>query len=299
MEWLNYHHLMYFWHAAREGSVTKAAEKLLLAQPTVSGQIRELEKSVGTPLFERQGRGVVMTEMGQLVYAYADRIFTTGEALKQALADRTSDAPLEIRIGVADTLPRSIVGALLDPARAMLPFIRLRCRTDKASRLLEEVALHTFDLVLADDPMAVDTGRVFNHALGSSPVAFFGAPALAASLREGFPDSLDDAPLLASNEESALRRGLQAWFERANIRPRLVAEFDDSALMKSYGARGAGIFAAPRLVTDELRRLYDVDLIGVVPDLREQFYAITSETRQRHPVVVEICDHAREVLAEG
>lgn len=297
MDWLNYHHLLYFWTAAREGSVTKAAERLMLAQPTVSGQIKKLEEKIGQRLFDRSGRELVLTDTGRLVYSYAERIFSVGQELLDTLRGGGSGRPTHLRIGISDALPKLVACALIEPVLHGDAPLRVICLEDKAERLLAELALHAFDLVLSDAPIGPTVKvRAFNHALGECGVTFFGVAGLASKVRRRFPASLADVPVLLPTGNTMLRRSLDRWFDQHDVRPRIVGEFEDSALLKVFGQRGAGVFPAPSIVRNEVSRQYRVRVIEEVDEVRERFYAITLERTLKNPVVAEICEMAREKL---
>ena len=301
MEWLNYHHLLYFWTVAREGGISKAAEKLRLSQPTISAQIRLLEESLGQKLFQRQGRSLVMTDVGRVVYRYADEIFGIGRELLETLRGRPAGRPLQLAIGVANAVPKLIAYRLLRPAVENTEPVYVVCREDNAEQLTTELATHALDVVITDTPAPPHLRvKVFNHLLGESDIAFFAPAGLAARLQRRFPHSLTDAPLLLPTANAAMRRGLDAWFEREKLRPRLVGEFEDSALMKVFG-QGTGVaFPAPAVIADDVRRLYGVREIGRTSAVREQYYAISAERRLKHPGVLAITTAARdEVFARG
>ena len=295
MEWLNYHHLLYFWTVAKEGSVAKASEALRLAQPTVSGQVKQLEQSLGEQLFARKGRNLVLTDTGELVFGYADEIFGLGRELMDSLRGRPSGRPGRLNVGISDVFPKLIAFRILELATTLDPPVEVVCREDKAERLLAELSVHSFDLVLTDSPF---TGQVsvkaFNHLLGQSTVAWFGAKKLADRYRRGFPQSLDGAPFLLPTAHSLLRRSLDRWFEANEIRPRIVAEFDDSALMKVFGAHGKGIFPGVTVIEDDIRQDFSARKIGELEGVSEQFFAITVERRIKHPAVQAISQAARE-----
>lgn len=297
METLNYHHLQYFWMVAKEGSLTRASEKLRLAPPTLSGQIKELESQLGERLFERSGRGLVLTEAGQLVYRYADEIFTMGRELRDALKGRPTGRPLHLRVGVANGMPKLIAHRLLKPALAMAERVRISCREERPERLLIELTRHELDLVLSDAPVSSGV-RAFSHLLGESPVSIFGAADLAGRYREGFPGSLDGAPFLLPADDTALRRSLEEWFDANGIRPELVGEFDDSALLKAFGGAGAGLFPGVSAIEEEICYQYRVECVGRIPAIRERFYAISMQRRLKHPAVVTISAAAREILQQ-
>lgn len=298
MEWLNYHHLLYFWTVARVGSVTRACAELNLSQPAISAQLRTLERSLGEKLFAKAGRGLVMTDVGRVVYRYADEIFRTGRELEETLAGRPTGRPMRFTVGVADAMPKLLTHRLLEPALALPEGVHLILREDKPDRLLADLALHTLDLILSDAPY--DAGvkvRAYSHLLGQCGVTVFGAPSLAQAHRRGFPGSLDRAPFLLPTENTTLRRSLEQWFDAHGVRPRPVAEIEDSAVLKVFGQRGLGLFAAPTAVEAEVRRQYAVRVVGRI-DVRERFYAISVERRLTHPAVVAITRAAQRDVFE-
>lgn len=292
--WLNYHHLLYFYVTAREGSMTEAAKQLRLAQPTLSGQIKQLEDALGEPLFERRGRRLALTEAGRTAYRYAEEIFGLGQEMMQSLHGRPSGRPQKLVVGISDVLPKLAVYRLLEPALAVEGGVRFECIEGPVPTLLGELATHRLDLVLSDAPLPSGSGiRAYSHALGECGVSFFAAPALARPLREGFPGSLNGARALLPSAGTAVRRGLDEWFERAGVRPEIVGEFEDSALMKSFGHAGAGFFPAPATLAAEVERQYDVERIGTTDEVRERFWAISGERRIRHPAVSAVVTGAR------
>jgi len=295
VEWLNYHHLLYFWVVAREGSVTRAAAELRLGQPTVSAQIRTLEHTLGEKLFTRVGRNLALTDVGRVVFRYADDIFSVGRELLNTLKGRPTGRPIRFMVGVADVIPKLITYRLLRPALALGEPLRLVCREDASERLLAELAVHRLDLVLADAPVGLGVKvRAFSHLLGECGVTFFGTSRLARACRRRFPRSLDGAPLVLPTDNTTLRRSLDQWFESEGLRPNVVGEFEDSALLEVFGRTGAGIFAAPSAIEKEVRQQYAVEPIGRVESVRERFYAISVERRLKHPAVVAIAEAARE-----
>ena len=298
MEWLNYHHLLYFWTVVREGGVSRAAEKLRLAQPTVSAQVKLLEDALGDKLFERQGRRLVLTEVGRLVYRYADEIFGIGRELLETLKGRPSAGrPLLLTVGVANAVPKLVVHRLLQPAFSDGQAIRLVCREDSTDTLLRELAAHALDVVIADVPAPPHVRvKVFSHLLGESDISFFAAGALATKLRRRFPRSLNDAPVLLPTPHTALRRALDHWLEAEDLHPRIVGEFDDSALMKAFGHAGGAAFPAPSAIEHEVVRQYRVHAVGRVQAVRERYYAISAERRLKHPGVLAITTTARTQL---
>lgn len=299
MNWLNYHHLLYFWTVAREGSIAAACRRLHLTQPTVSGQLKTLERSLKAKLFERQGRSIALTETGRLVYRYADEIFSLGRELVDAVGGRATGGGLRFVVGVADTLPKLLVHRLLTPA-VHLPGedVRVSCIDGDPDRLLAQLALHELDLVISDYPANPRLGlRAFNHSLGECGVTFFATADLARRYRNGFPKSLDGAPVLLPAANAALRGSLDQWFDGLGIRPLVRGEFSDSGLLKAFGAAGEGIFLTPTAIEEDVRRMYGVSIVGRDERLRERFYAISVEKRIAHPAVLAITMAARTNLA--
>ena len=297
MEWLNYHHLFYFWTVAREGSVVRASRQLRLAQPTITGQIRALENALGEKLFARSGRGLVPTDVGRTVYRYAGEIFSLGRELTDVLQGRPAGRPARLVVGVSDVLPKQIAYRLLEPALALPEPVHIVCYEDSPERLIAELATFGLDLVLTDAPVSPSVRvRAFNHLLGSSGITFFGTAPLAARYRRGFPASLDGAPLLLPLENAALRRSLEQWFQAQGIRPRVVGEFQDNSLLKAFGQAGVGLFAAPTVTEREVRKHHGVSALGRTEAVTERFYAISVERKLRHPAVVAISEAARQQL---
>ena len=295
MEWLNYHHLLYFWVVACHGSVTRAAAELRLAQPTVSTQLRTLENMLGEKLFARTGRRLVLTDVGRLVFRYADEIFGLGRELLETVKGRPTGQPMRLTVGIADAVPKLIAYRLLRPALTGAEPVRIICREDKPDRLLAELAIHELDLVLSDAPIGPTTKvRAFNHLLGECGVTFFGTPALARTRRRGFPRSLGGAPVLLPTDNTALRRSLDDWFESEDVRPRVVSEFEDSALLMAFGQAGMGLFPAPSAIERQVRSQYGVVVVGRLDAVCERFYAISGERRLKHPAVVAISEAARQ-----
>ena len=297
MEWLNYHHLLYFWTVVREGGVSKAAEKLRLAQPTVSAQVRQLETALGERLFERRGRGLVLTDAGRLVYRYADEIFGIGRELLETLRGRPAGRPPQMTVGVANAVPKLIVYRLLRPITVPPTPMHLVCREDNAEQLVAELATHALDVVIADTPAPPHVrARVFNHLLGESALSFFAPAALARTVRRRFPASLTGAPLLLPTRNTAVRRALDEWFEREHLRPLVVGEFEDSALMKVFGQSSGALFPAPTAIERDVCRVYGVRVAGRTREVRERYYAISAERRVKHPGVLTITGAARDTL---
>jgi LysR family transcriptional activator of nhaA len=298
MEWLNYHHLLYFWAVARYGSVVRASRELRLAQPTISGQVRRLEDVIGEKLFERVGRRLVLTSVGRTVFRYADEIFAIGQDLMGTLKGRASTRPLRLTVGVSDALPKVLVQKLLEPAFRIDKPIYLVCREDRVVEdFMSELAGQELDLVLADRPIGPGTrAHAYNHLLGECGTTFLADAKLAKRLRKGFPRSLEGAPCLMPSAHATLRRTLDQWFENNHLRPSLVAEFDDSALMYAFGEEGQGFFPAPSVFEKEFRRRYNVQVVGRVNQARQQFYAISVDQRLHHPAVAAIVKAARQEI---
>ena len=297
MNGLNYHHLHYFWAVAREGGITQACEVLNLTQPTVSKQIRLLEEQLGEALFKRVSRGMELTEAGQMAFDYADEIFSLGQEFLENLNSVASARPRRLRVGISSVLPKLISHRILRPLIGGDRDIHLICEEDHTERLLAELSIQRLDLVLADAPIA-GTARVkaFNHFLGDCGITFFATAALAGELPGRFPKMLDGVPFLMPKDSSIGRRSLERWFESIKIRPKVFAEFGDSALMKVFGRDGAGVFAGPTVVAKEICREYGVVALGATDAVRESFYAITVERKFKHPAVARIADVARTQL---
>lgn len=289
---MNYKQLHYFWHVARDGGVTRASENLHLTPQTLSGQISQLEKNLGTQLFRRVGRRMELTDTGRMALSYADDIFRTGNELEQVLRGSAEGRPLLLRVGVADVLPKSIAYRLLLPAMQLETPVRLAVREDKLTRLVAELAIHQLDLVLADSMMPEATGvRGFNHLLGSCGITILAEPNLAGSLKGKFPASLQGAPLLIPGEGTAMRGHLLRWLDEHGVHPQIVGEFDDSALMRAFGMNGQGVFPVPTLVAEAISRQDGVKEIGRIEEVPEQFYAITVERRVSNPAVQAILNN--------
>ncbi|MEW9898991.1 transcriptional activator NhaR [Chitinivorax sp. PXF-14] len=283
---LNYKHLRYFWAVAKEGSMTRAAERLGMSVQTVSGQVALLEQALGRSLFTQQGRGLALTDAGRAALRYADQIFLLGEQLQDALADDRFGNSLSLNVGIADALPKTIAYRLLEPALRLPQSVRLVCEEGEFDSLLADLALHRLDVVLADRPVPHGTQlRVYSHALAQCPVMIFGTPALAARYRDGFPASLARAPMLLPTRNNVLRTRLELWFDSHEIRPDVRGEFEDSALLQTFGRHGLGLFPLPTLdVQDTLAQL-GVELIGTLDGVAEQCYAISAERKITHAAV--------------
>ncbi len=297
MQWLNYHHLLYFWVVAKEGTIAAACKELNLAQPTISAQLRALEHSLGEKLFTRVGRNLALTETGRVVYRYADEIFSLGRDLLDTVQGRPTGRPLRFNVGVADVLPKLVAYRLLEPALHLPEQVQLVCHEGSPPELLTRLAVYELDLVLSDSPIGPDVKvRAFNHLLGECGVSIFGTQELAAKYRRRFPKSLDGAPFIITTANTALRRAIERWFDSEDIRPLVIGEFEDSALLKVFGQAGVGLFAAPTVIEKEVQRQYSVKVVGRLESVRERFYAITVEKKVKHPAVLAIADEARQKL---
>lgn len=291
---LNYGHLHYFWAVAHEGGVTAAAEILDVSQPTVSAQIQKLERDLGYRLFDRSGRSMTLTAEGKVVLEYADEIFRLGRELRETVRGRLEGRPMRLVVGLAHTVPRLVAFHLLQPAFALDDPVRVVVREKRTDRLLADLATHDVDMVLADMPVPPNVSvQAFSHLLGESPIDILGPPLVAHRLRDDFPRSLDGEPFLLPAEGYTLRRSLEEWFSRHGIQPRIFAEVEDNDLIRVFAEAGAGMFAAPSIITADIRVRYAVEVVGRADGLRERFYAITAERRLRHPAVVAITERAR------
>ena len=296
MDWLNYHHLLYFWVVAKEGGITQASKVLRLAHPTISGQIHRLEDVLGEKLFARKGRTLVLTDTGRVVFRYADEIFSLGQELVDTVKGRSTGQPIRLVVGVSDVLAKSIVHRILEPAFRLEEKVRVVCRENRSTEgFLGDLAVSSIDVILSDAPAPPSTPvKTFSHPLGECGTSLFAAPKLARRCKPGFPRSLDGLPMLLPRGDSAFRRALDEWFAARSIRPQVIAELDDLALASVFGEAGLGIFAAPDVIESEIRARYKVQLVGRVRALRQRFYAISGERKLRHPGVVAICEVARK-----
>ncbi|MGB0618469.1 MAG: transcriptional activator NhaR [Myxococcota bacterium] len=294
LDWLNFHHLLYFRAVAREGGVVRAAKRLSVSPPTVSSQLKQLEEQIGGQLFVRTGRSLVLTDLGHVVLRYADGVFEIGEELKTAVRTGADAHSSRFTVGLSMSVPKLIAHRLLEPALEGDPSIELVCIEGEPEQLIAKLATHSIDLVLTDAPRGADVAvRAFDHLLGECGVTFFATRALAERFRPGFPRSLDGAPMLFPTPIAALRTALEHWFQDLGIRPRSVAAFDDSALKKVFGATGRGVFAAPAAIEQEIVEQYGVEVIGRTEEVRERFYGVSVERRLQHPAIVAISEHAR------
>ena len=298
MNWLNYHHLQYFWVVAREGSVARASDVLHVTPATISIQLRDLEKTLGVELFRKSGRGLALTEMGTAVQAYAQDIFSTGQELLDMVNGRPVDGPMVLRVGIKDVLPKLVAYQLIEPTLQMSQEVRLVCCEGDITKLIADLSIHRLDVVLSDTPIDPSMKvRAYSHLLGESDVAIVGTKSLAKKFRRNFPRSLDGAPILVPMRNTILRRSLDYWFEHSEIRPKIVGEFDDSAMLKIMGSAGVGVFPVPAIIAKEVEAMYGVEFIGTLPDLSEKFYALSVERKVKHPAVLAITEVARKNLA--
>ncbi len=298
MEWLNYHHLLYFWMVAKHGSITRASAELRLAHPTISGQIHRLERVLGEKLFARSGRNLVLTDTGRMAFRYADEIFSLGQEFQDTLKGRSTGKPLRLVVGVSDVIAKSMVHRILEPAFQLRDKVRIICREARsADSFMGELAVHAVDVVLADAPAGPGTPvRTYSHPLGDCGTSFFAAPKLAKACRRGFPGSLDGVPVLLPSSDSTFRRALDEWFQSHALRPEIIAVLDDLALAFTLGETGLGVLAAPDVIEKELRQRYGLQLVGRAPDIRQRFFAISVERKIKNPGVAAICEVARKKI---
>ena len=297
MRHLNYSHLQYFWAVAREGSIVKASDVLHLTPQTISGQLKLLEGAVGEPLFNRVGRRLVLSDMGHVVFQYVDEIFSIGSELANVIRGKRSAGPLTLNVGVVNSLPKLIAQRIIAPAFDTEDSLRIRFQEASLEPLLGELAVHHLDLVLSDQPVPPGLSlRAYNHRLGESDLSFFVRRSDARRYKARFPQSLTNAPMLLPAQDSALRRRLNEWFEAEELAPRVVGEFDDSALMKAFGEAGTGVFAGPSAIAKEICSMYHASVIGQTDAVSERFYAISPERRLKHPAVILITETARTDL---
>ena len=294
---LNLKHLRYFWSVASHGSIARAAESLYLTPQTISGQLRELEEQLGAKLFRRDGRQLVLTETGRMVFSYADEMFRLGLELQDVLSGRTPGSAITIKVGIAMVVPKLLTYRVLEPVLQMKEPVNLVCHEAPLVDLLADLSVHKLDVVLADSPVSPALNiRAYNHPLGESGISFFGVAEKAEELSGGFPQSLDGVKMLMPSVGSNLRRSLENWFERYAIQPVVVAEFEDRALMKAFGERGCGIFTSPTAVEQDVVSKYGVEVIGRTEEITERFYVISPERRIKHPAVTAITEAARSRL---
>jgi LysR family transcriptional regulator, transcriptional activator of nhaA len=297
MEWMNYHHLLYFWTVVREGSISKASEKLRISSPAISAQLRSLEENFGEKLLKRSGRNLVLTEMGRTVFSYAEDIFALGRELMDTVRNRPTGRPMRLDIGVVDVLPKLIAQWLIEPALKLREPVRIVCREATSEQLISRLATLELDLVLSDTPINPNLKvRAFNHLLGQCAVTFVAMPNLASKCKGRFPGCLDRMPMLLPTDNMDLRRSLDQWFETHNIRPDVVGEFEDYALLRAFGQASSGIFPVPSVFEKQLKQQDSLRRVGRTEEVHSRFYAISAERKLKHPAVVAICDTARREL---
>ena len=297
MEWLNYHHLLYFWTVAREGTIAKASETLLLSQPTISEQIRSLEGSLGVKLFQKQGRNLVLTDAGRVAFQYADEIFTRGREMSDVLRGRAAGRTARFTIGIADVVPKLIAYRLILPALKLSDPVHLVCREGKPDKLLSQLAIHELDLVISDAPLDPSIRiQAFSHLLGQSHLSFFAHPRIVKRTKSRFPRCLDGMPFLMPADNSDLRRSLEHWFESKGVRPVVVGDFDDSALAAVFSQAAVGAFVAPTATEAQVKKQYGLSLLGRTRDIVESFYAISLDRRLKHPAVIAISEFAHSAV---
>jgi len=295
MATLNYKHLRYFWMVARTGSIARSAEQLHLAPHSISGQLKEFEETLGVELFRRVGRNLELTDSGRRILSYAEDIFSIGDELLEVLRDQKLRRTITFRVGVADSVSKLIAYRLVEPALQLAEPVRLVCREGRLSALLAELSVHRLDLIIADRPMPTNLNvRGYSHLLGACGLTVFGSRQLAKKLPGSFPAKLDNAPFLLPGEDVDIRAKLIRWLDTNKLRPRIVGEFDDSALMKAFGQASVGLFVAPTAIADQICKQYQVVKIGRIDSVVEQLYAITAERRITHPAIVAISAAARQ-----
>lgn len=294
---LNYRQLHYFWVVAKTGSIVRACDQLNLTSQTISGQISLLEQTLGVDLFQRVGRQLELTEAGRLTLPYAEQMFQLGNELESMLRAQPDEQQILFRVGVADVVPKSIVYRLIAPTMELNEPIRISCREDKLERLLADLAIQRLDLVISDSPMPSHLDiKGYSQKLGECGISFFATAELSARYGQDFPFGMQGAPLLVPGQETVVRSRLMRWFAEQNVQPRIVGEFDDSALMKAFGKSGSGIFIAPSVIADEVQAQYGVELLGQTDAVTESFYAISVERKVKHPGIVAITEGARQKL---
>lgn len=297
MEWLNYHHLLYFWTVVRAGSVRRASEELRVSPPAISTQLKRLEDQLGEKLLTRSGRRLVLTEMGRTVASYAEDIFALGREMVDVVKNRPVGRPLRLDVGVVDVMPKVVVQTLLEPALHLRESVRIVCREASSDQLLGRLATHELDVVLSDSPVDPTLKiRAYSHLLGECGVIFVAGRQAAPRYRKRFPQSLHGAPIFLPTDNTALRRNLDFWFESRGIRPLVLGEFEDYALLRAFGETGAGVFPLPSVVEPQVRNQRSLRTIGVTNEVRTQFYAISAERKLQHPAVLAIRNAARREL---
>jgi len=297
MDWLNYHHLHYFWTVARTGSISKASQELYVSSPAISAQLSELQASLGAELFARSGRNLALTEVGRVAYRYADEIFSLGREMMDTVKSRPTGRPYRLAIGIVDVLPKMIAHWLIEPALQLRERVRIDCREGSADQLVAQLATHELDVVLSDVPINpnIKVGA-YSHLLGECGTTFVGTTKVGKSLRGEFPQSLHEAPMLLPTENTGIRRNLDFWFSSQEIRPAIAGEFQDYAMLRAFGQAGRGVFPIPSVFEREMKHQDSLQRIGHTEDIRNRFYAISVERRLKHPAVLAICNTARRQL---
>ena len=294
---INLKHLRYFWSVATHGSVTKASESLFLTPQTISGQLRDLEQSIGEKLFRREGRNLVLTETGHTVFSYADEMIQLGLELQDVLDGQTPGTAIRVNIGVAMIVPKLLACRVLEPVLQMGEPVNLVCHEAPLGDLLADMSVHKLDAVISDSPISPSLNvRAYNHSLGATGITFFSTPRRAKNLEKNFPENLHDFPFLMPSKSSTLYRNLENWFDQHGIKPRVVAEFEDRALMKAFGERGTGVFTSPQNMEKDVLEKYGVRVIGRTDDIKENYYVISPERRIKNPAVTAITEAARSNL---
>ncbi len=300
MEWLNYHHLLYFWTVVRLGGLAPAAEELRLAPSTISAQIRRLEESLSERLFRKAGRRLALTDMGRLVFGYADEIFSTGRALLKAVQGLPTGRPMRLVVGIADVVPKLVAQRLIEPALRLSEPVSVVCREASPEQLVDGLVRHVFDLLITDAPLGAEAKvRAHSHLLGESGVTFVAESALARRVRGRFPGCLDGRPMLLPTENMAIRRGLDQWLAASGVRPRVVGEFEDGELLREFGTAGYGVFVVPTMVEQPLVRRYQLKALGRSDLVRARVYGVSPERRVEHPAVAVIFEAARREMRAG
>ena len=294
---LNYQHLLYFWSVVRTGSLTRACEELSLSAPTISMQLRTLEERLGEKLLAKSGRTLVPTEVGRLVFSYADEIFGLGQALLESLDHRPTERPLRFVVGIDDVVPKEIAYRILKPTLALKRPVRLACREGTLERLVAELALHEVHVVLSDSPVTPSLNvRAYSHSLGTCDVLWMATPTLAKTLRRTFPKSLDGVPVLLPTDDTAIRRALDQWLDKQEIRPIMVGEFEDYAMLREFARAGHGFAPVPSILEEQFRKEYGIARVGVATGVKAEFYAISVERKIKNPAVAEMIEHGREAF---
>jgi LysR family transcriptional activator of nhaA len=294
---LNYQHLLYFWSVVRTGSLTRACEELALSAPTISAQLRTLEARLGEKLLAKSGRTLVPTEVGRLVYNYADQIFGLGQDLLEALEHRPTARPLRLVVGIDDVVPKEIAYRILKPTLAMKRPVRLLCREGTLERLVADLAVHDVDVVLSDAPITPSLNvRAYSHSLGTCEVPWMATPTLARTLRRGFPKSLDGVPVLLPTDDTAIRRALDQWLDKHDVHPVMIGEFEDYAMLREFARAGHGFAPVPSLLEEQFRREYGFARVGLATGIKAEFYAISVERKIKNPAVAVMTEHAREAF---